>query len=111
MKILVDNNISPRTISYHGKFFKDSNHVVQLNLDIDTEDIAIWEFAKKNNFAILTKDNDFEAMSRLYGCPPKVIQLICGNKSTNEIIKILSNKHSSIKKFLEDKTDCLLYIG
>src|ERR1035437_3206179 len=110
MKILVDNNISPSVISLNEKFFKNSKHVVELNLDKNTEDAVIWEYAKKNGFVILTKDNDFEAMSRVFGCPPKVIQLICGNKTTNEVLHILWNNHTIIKEFIKDNENCLLYI-
>ena len=110
MKILVDNNISPSVISLNEKFFKNSKHVIELNLDKNTEDVVIWEYAKKNGLVILTKDNDFEAMSRVLGCPPKVIQLICGNKTTNEILHILWNNHKIIKEFIKDNENCLLYI-
>jgi len=110
MKILVDNNISPKVISLLDKFFDTSKHVSQLGLDINTEDAEILNYAKENGYAVLTKDNDFEAMSRLFGCPPKVVQLTCGNKPTLVIIQILNNNHELIKQFLEDDENCLLFL-
>ncbi len=110
MKIIVDNNLSNRVAAFLEKTFKGSAHVEKFSLDEDTEDSQIWTFAKQNNFIILTKDNDFEAMSRLFGCPPKVIHLICGNKSTSEIISILINSIKAIRSFIEDDENCLMYL-
>lgn len=75
MKILVDNNISYRIAKMLNKSIDGCKHVSDFGLNEDTSDSTIWDFAKANEFTILTKDNDFEAMSRLFGCPPKV-QLI-----------------------------------
>lgn len=83
---------------------------MKLNMDEHTEDIAIWNFAKEKNWAILTKDNDYEALSRLYGCPPKVIQLTCGNKTTTQIMSILEKSQSVIHAFLKDNENCLMYL-
>ena len=79
-------------------------------MDADTEDAFIWEYAKKNSFTIITKDNDFEYLSRLYGCPPKVIQLTCGNKTTTEIISILSGSIDTIRNFESDEENCLMFL-
>lgn len=111
MKILVDNNISPKVISLLDKFSVGSKHVVQLGLDTGTEDGEIWNYAKANEYIVLTKDNDFEAMSRLFCCPPKVIQLTCGNKPTLAIIQILDNNKELILEFMNDNENCLLYLG
>ncbi|MFH6946209.1 MULTISPECIES: DUF5615 family PIN-like protein [unclassified Flavobacterium] len=58
------------------------------------KDIEIWNFAKQNDFTILTLDDDFEKLSLLKGAPPKVIILKTFNKNTKEIIKsfILNNE-------------------
>ncbi len=110
MKVIVDNNLSHRIASFLEKTFKGSAHVEKFGLDENTEDWQIWTFAKQNTFTILTKDNDFEAMSRLFGCPPKVIQLACGNKSTSEIISILTKSISAVHTFIEDDENCLMYL-
>ena len=110
MKILVDNNLSYRTAIFLNKTFKGSIHVEKFGLDSDTEDLEIWQFAKENNFTILTKDNDFEAMSRLFGCPPKVIYLTGGNKTTGEIVTILEKNILVIRTFIKDTVNCLLYL-
>ncbi len=110
MKLLIDSNISYRVAVTLNKFISECKHVSDVSLDTDTEDIVVWNFAKKDSYVILTKDNDFESMSRLFGCPPKVIRLICGNKKTSEIIKILEDKIDVIKLFNGDKENCLMFI-
>jgi len=110
MKVIVDNNLSNRVAAFLDKTFKGSAHVEKFRLDENTEDAQIWKFAKEKGFTILTKDNDFEAMSRLFGCPPKVIQLTCGNKSTSEIISILTRGITEIRAFIGDKENCLMYL-
>lgn len=110
MKLLIDNNISYRVAVTLNKSILVCKHVSDFSLDANTEDSAIWNFAKKGGYIILTKDNDFEAMSRLFGCPPKVIQMICGNKRTPEIIRILEKNMGVIKLFDGDDENCLMFI-
>lgn len=76
-----------------------------------SDDGVIWKHARENGFCILTKDNDFEAKSRLYGCPPKVVQLKCGNRKTSALMAILRSNHAEIEEFLQDTVDCLMYLG
>jgi predicted nuclease of predicted toxin-antitoxin system len=63
--------------------FPESSHVQfhKLAEKIDTE---IWEFSKLNDFCILRYDADFPERSRLYGSPPKVVWLRCGNVLTSQ---------------------------
>ena len=110
MKLLIDNNISYRVSSMLDKTIKGCKHVSDFHLHENTEDAVIWTFAKANGYTILTKDNDFEAMSRLFGCPPKTIQLTCGNKKTSELIRILETNAEIIKLFDADTENCLLYL-
>ena len=65
--------------------------------------------AKTNNYIIITKDNDFSDMSHLLGCPPKVIKLNCGNRTTDYISNLLLNKADLIKKIAED-SNCYMDI-
>ena len=66
MKLLIDNNISYRVSSSMNKSIEGCKHVSDYKMDKSIEDSAIWNFAKTNGFTILTKDNDFEVMSRLF---------------------------------------------
>ncbi len=110
MSFLIDNNLAPKIAEVLSEHFAETYHVANLNMDTSEDDV-IWQYAKANGLTILTKDNDFEAKSRLYGCPPKVVQLTCGNRKTGEILSILRRKILFLKDFLKDPDDCLLLIN
>lgn len=70
---LLDENISFRLISKLSALLK-VEHVSNNSLS-HSLDTAIWEFAKREGFTIITRDSDFKHLSNLLGCPPKVIKL------------------------------------
>ncbi len=107
MKILIDNNLSHRLISRLQHWKIDFDHVVNHNLD-ESEDTIIWEFAKQNNYVILTKDTDFHFLLTLFGPPPKVIRLNIGNASNQTIAATLEKRKTLIEMFIRtDKTSLL----
>jgi predicted nuclease of predicted toxin-antitoxin system len=63
---------------------------------------AIWEFAKNNAFCIVTNDQDFEELISLYGFPPKVILLKCGNQANSYLISYLHERLDDILAFMKD---------
>ena len=109
MKLLFDENLSPSLAKYFNGTFLTSMHVSEINL-ANENDVDVWEYAKHNNFSIVSKDKDFNHMVSLFGFPPKVIWIRRGNCSTQEI-KFLINSHSEIiKSFLDDSTNGILTI-
>ena len=58
MKLLFDQNISFRLIKRIIDLFPDSKQVRELGLENST-DTEIFDFAKRNDFAIVTFDSDF----------------------------------------------------
>ncbi len=82
--------------------YPESTHVKFHDLQ-SSDDFAIREFALRNSFHIVSFDADFNELSLIYGYPPKIIWLKCGNTSTKNIEKILKDNFEEIKKFLEDK--------
>ena len=87
--------------------FPNSSHV-QFHSLAEVDDREIWEFAKKNGFCIVTQDADFAEKSRLYGSPPKVIWLRCGNIPTRNVEAIFRTGISTIQEFLDSSLlDCL----
>ncbi len=59
----------------------------------------IREYAKENDFIIVTKDKDFLEQSSLMGHPPKIIHLRLGNCSVQEIVDLLADQSGQIKAF------------
>ncbi len=54
MKLLFDQNVSPRLVALLADIFPDSNHVFPLGLD-EAEDTDVWQYAKTNNLCSLPK--------------------------------------------------------
>lgn len=109
MKLLFDQNLSPRLAEYFKDSFKVTVHVQEIELDT-SDDRIVWEYAKSNLFTIITKDSDFNNMASLYGFPPKVIWIRRGNCSTNLIKEIIEAHKEIIVKFINNEENGILSI-
>lgn len=99
MKLLFDQNISFRLINKIITLFPEAKQVRQLGIE-NYSDIEIWEYAKQNDYSIITFDADFLDISSLKGHPPKIIWLRFGNTSTDMLAEILTAKYEIIKEFI-----------
>ena len=107
MKLLFDQNLSRKLVNRLADIFPDSSHI-QFHKMAEATDTQIWEFAKNNDFCIVTQDADFAEKSRLYGSPPKVIWLRCGNTKTNSVESVLRSGIEAIQELLSNSSlDCL----
>jgi predicted nuclease of predicted toxin-antitoxin system len=102
MKLLFDQNISFRIINKIVDKFPESKHVSNVGLS-GSEDIDIWQFAKKENYVIVTFDSDYYDISLINGCPPKVIWLRIGNVTTEAIKKIILSNSQVITDFIDNE--------
>ncbi|EKD23188.1 MAG: hypothetical protein ACD_83C00012G0004, partial [uncultured bacterium] len=78
MKLLLDQNISRKLTPDLQRLFPGSSHVFILNLH-QASDLEIWNYARDNDFIIVTQDSDFFEKSLIFGFPPKVIWLRSAN--------------------------------
>ena len=101
MKLLFDQNLSFKLCEKLADLFPGSNQVRRLGLD-QADDSALWQFAKANGFVIVTQDSDFADLAALYGPPPKIIWLRCGNQPTAFVEKLLRDQAESIAMFAAD---------
>ena len=101
MKLLFDQNISFRVVRRLTDVFPMARHVSDFGLQFAT-DHEIREFAKKEEFHLVTFDADFYDMATLFGHPPKIIWLRTGNTSTDSLVEILRNHSISMRRFLEE---------
>jgi predicted nuclease of predicted toxin-antitoxin system len=101
MKLLFDQNLSPRLPHLLADLYAGSVHVREVGLR-DSDDGAIWDYAKHNGFAIVSKDSDFQQRSLLYGSPPKFIWLRVGNCPVKTIEVLLRNHSVAIHTFALD---------
>jgi predicted nuclease of predicted toxin-antitoxin system len=102
MTLLFDQNISFRITPKLSSLFPDCKHVSDCGL-MDMEDSEIWEYAKLNNYSIVTFDSDFYDISILNGHPPKIIWIRTGNLKTIQIAELLVKNKELVMSFLGGK--------
>ena len=110
MKLLFDQNLSPRLLAILADVFPGSRHVRDLGL-ADRSDEDVWRAAIRDGFHIVSKDSDFHQMSFVRGFPPKVIWIRTGNCSTSMVEEILRSHVGDIRRFADDATAAFLCIG
>ena len=103
MSLLLDHNLSPRLASLLGDTFGPVAHVDALGM-AETADTSIWDYAKENGQAIVTKDSDFYERSVLLGPPPKIIHLTLGNCSVAEAAAAILESRGHVLDFLRHDT-------
>lgn len=64
MKLLFDQNLSPRLVKLLKDVYPDASHVYLVHLDQAT-DIAVWEYVQQHGCAIVTRDVDFIELGML----------------------------------------------
>ncbi|KGF71502.1 hypothetical protein DO97_18065 [Neosynechococcus sphagnicola sy1] len=103
MKLLFDQNLSRKLVSRLTDIFPNASHI-QFHALAENTDTEIWEFAKLNDFCIVTQDADFAERSRLYGSPPKVVWLRCGNAPTSQVETLIRSGQEAIQELLGNPT-------
>lgn len=107
MKLLLDENLSPKLVRYLSGTFPHSLHVRDVKLNA-RQDVAIWQWAGTNGFTIITQDDDFYLLARLRGQPPKVVCLRFGNRGVRDLAQQLQRQSALITEFIaEGQTPCL----
>ena len=101
MRLLFDQNLSPRLPRLLADVFPDSMHVRDVGLR-DADDATVWQYALANGLTIVSKDSDFQQRSLLFGGPPKFIWLRLGNCSVAESREFLRRHGGVIQQFASD---------
>ncbi len=109
MKLLLDENLSPKLVRVISIAFPCSAHVDPLGLRGAT-DAALWNLARDGGYAIVSKDNDFRQRAFLYGTPPKVVWLSVGNAGTDVVAGLLLRNQERLSRFLADEEEGLLVL-
>ncbi|MFS0514163.1 DUF5615 family PIN-like protein [Nostoc sp. UIC 10607] len=110
MKLLLDENLSDRIIPQILDLYPNSSHVKALALT-NTDDLVIWEYAKANDFVIVSKYSDFHQRSLLYGHPPKFIYLRIGNSPTSKIVTTIRENFDTIIQFGNSELESILVLA
>ncbi len=110
MKLLLDHNLSYKLVGRLADLFPDSEHVRNVNLP-EADDRTIWDYARANGLAIVSKDEDFHQLSFLYGAPPKVVWVRLGNRTTSDIEQALRRHHTDLLQFNANEEGAFLIVG
>ena len=109
MKLLFDENLSPKLVRMLASEFAGSIHVRDVGL-LAAPDHRIWQVARRDGFVIVSKDTDFLERSYVEGAPPWVIWLRVGNAGTDQIARLLQTQQTAIETFAASKESSVLVL-
>lgn len=98
MKVLFDQNLSPKLATSLQDLFPGSTHVIKLKLD-DADEWEIWNHAASEGFVLASKDTDFRHRSLMQGHPPKVILVTTGNCTSTFLEGLFRQRYAELEKF------------
>ena len=107
MNLLFDQNISPRILKILPQQFSNCQQVRFVGLE-DSSDFEIFQFARKNDFAVVTFDSDFVDLNAMHGTPPKIVYLNTGNLTTSNVSELLTDNILRIQHYLNSESDHIL---
>ena len=109
MKLLFDQNLSPRLPNQLEDIFLGSLHVREVGL-IKATDTLFWEYARKHELILISKDAGLPSKIAPFRPPTQVIWIRLGNCSVSEIELLLRNQKLKIQQFAGDKKRSLLLL-
>ena len=110
MKLLFDHNFSHKLVGRLANVFQGAEHARSLDLH-RVDDAQVWEYARINAPAIVSKDEDFHQLSFLHDPPPKVVWVRLGNCTTSDIEHLLRSSRADLAQFDADETGAFLIVG
>ena len=78
MNFLVDNQLPEALCAFLAEKGHRSSHVLTLGMD-ETSDLEIWDYAAKNNWIVVTKDEDFLHLANRPADAGKLLWVRIGN--------------------------------
>lgn len=84
-KFIIDSNLP-----YYFGMWNSEDFIHQNDIDPKANDGQIWNYAKRHDLVVITKDADFSNRLILDGPPPKVIHVRFGNMKIKEFHQHMS---------------------
>jgi len=109
LKLLLDQNLSRRMLPDLVSAFPGSSQVQLLDLDL-ADDKTLWQYAKDHDFVLVTLDSDFQDLATLYGAPPKIIWLKCGDRPRWYVASLLLQHRERVESFGNDPASAVLEV-
>ena len=110
MKLLLDENLPARLVSFLTAEVPGSTHVSEVGLS-SSDDEELWRYAREHGFTLISKDVDFHQMSFLRGFPPKVVWIRRGNCSVQEIEVLLLSSTDVLREFVASDDASVLVVS
>jgi predicted nuclease of predicted toxin-antitoxin system len=110
VRLLFDQNLSPRLPARLADLFPGSEHVEDAGLGTAPDD-TVWAYALAGGLAVVSKDEDYSHLSTLRGVPPKVLWLQTGNCTTARVEALLRSHAADILAFAADPEAGVLALG
>jgi predicted nuclease of predicted toxin-antitoxin system len=107
VKLLFDENLSTGLPHRLADVYPDSAHLRDVGLN-GADDADVWNYAAREGFAVVTKDDDFRERSVLKGSPPKLVMIRTGNCSTRDVEALLRANAVRLEAFNRDLTASLM---
>ncbi len=107
MKLLLDENLSPRLLPRLNLLFPGLTHVRDVDLK-QSDDEEIWWWAKANDFTVVTTDSDFVILAQRFGWPPKIVHLEQCDFPLRVIENLLRRSAVRVTEFGKDNAGVLL---
>jgi predicted nuclease of predicted toxin-antitoxin system len=101
MNFLCDVHISFSLVRYLTSRNHSVIHVNHLPKKWFTPDNEISDYADSNNYVLITKDSDFRKSFLLKKTPKKMIRVVLGNISNEELIKIFIKHETTLTENLK----------
>jgi len=109
VRLLLDQNLPSRLLRDLDSAFPGSAHARDIGM-ARASDLEVWEYAFRQQLAIVTKDLDFRDIVALRGFPPKIILIRWGNISNDALVSRFVANLELTRAFLEDKENGLLEV-
>jgi predicted nuclease of predicted toxin-antitoxin system len=110
LKLLFDQNLSPRLIRALQDLYPGSLHVRDIGLEA-VDDAVVWAYAAEHRLVIVSKDSDFHQRSFVFGYPPKVVWIRLGNCTTSAVEAVLRHHAENLEVFARDEAGAFLVLG
>ena len=109
MKLLLDENLSRRLVRRLADLFPDSMHVALAGL-LQAHDFVIWDYARSEDYSLVTADADFYELATTLGPPPKVIWIRGCDYPTATAEELIRGQAIRIVEFLQDPDRAVLIL-
>lgn len=103
MKLLIDNQLPEALTAFLSENGFEARHVRRFGLGA-VSDERIWQFAKAEDFSIVTMDEDFQHLSARFGSPPQVVWVRLGNVRRQALLDTFASLLPDLRSGLESGT-------